>query len=276
MAVLRYFRILLKGSEFIVVISLFILVSLFNRVRTKDPIKRRHLYSKTACWAAQKALNIIHFKINYINSPDPNKSYLFVGNHLGIIEILIIAAHRECLFITSQDMRQTAGLGFLTEMAGCLYVDRQNRSNIKNEIIEIREALEQGFNVVLYPEGTSTNGERVLPFKKTLMTAAAGTGVPIMPMVINFRKVNGEPMSHKFRDDVTWYGDHTFAAVLLRLLALKSVEADLEFCEEVLVHNEEERRKVAAVVQSAVVARYTKIPLPPGEISPYAHISEAT
>jgi len=268
-------RIFIQGLEFLFVISAFIAVSLFNRLRTRDLVKRRHLYSKTACWAAQKCLNIIHFKINYINSPDPKKTYLFVGNHLGIIEILIIAAHRECLFITSQDMRRTPGLGFLTEMAGCLYVDRQNRSNIKSEIVEIREALEQGFNVVLYPEGTSTNGERVLPFKKTLMTSAAGTGVPIMPMVVNFRKVNGEPMGHKFRNDVTWYGDHSFASVLVNLLALKSIEVDFEFCEEVMVHNEEERRTVAAVVQTAVTSKYTKIPLPPGELSPYAHIPES-
>lgn len=259
---IQFLRVIIKGPILVFLISLFIVVSLINRLRTKDPIKRRHLYARTVAWAAGLCLKLVRTKLNYINAPDPNKSYLLVGNHLGFIEILMIAAQHECLFVTSQDMRNTPVLGFITEMAGALYVDRQNRMNIKNEMLEIREALEQGFNVVLYPEGTSTNGERVLPFKKTLMTSAAGTGVPILPMVINFRKVNGEPMSDKYRDVVCWYGDLTFAGAIIRILSAKSIEADLEFCEEIVVHNEDERRELAAKVQAAVEARFSPIPKP--------------
>jgi 1-acyl-sn-glycerol-3-phosphate acyltransferase len=192
-----------------------------------------------------------------------------------MFDILVLAAKFPSLFITSVDMRETPGLGLLTEMGGCLYVERRNRSNIQNELLEIREALQQGFRVVLYPEGTSTNGERVLPFKKTLMTAAAGTGIPIQPMVVNYRRVNGEPMGHKWRDYVCWYGDQTFMPALLRVLSLKSVEVEIEFLPQILVRSEEHRREIAALVQKAIVEKYTKIPLPPGEVSPYAHIPEA-
>jgi 1-acyl-sn-glycerol-3-phosphate acyltransferase len=93
-------------------------------------------------------------------------------------------------------MKETPFLGHLAELGGCLYVERRDRSNINNEMLQIREALQQGFNVVLYPEGTSTNGEQVLPFKKTLMTAAAGTSVPIMPMVLN--RINANFYPHLF------------------------------------------------------------------------------
>ena len=153
-------------------------------------------------------------------------------------------------------MRETPGLGLLTEMGGCLYVERRNRSNIHNELIQIRETLKAGFNVVLYPEGTSTDGRQVIPFKKTLMTAVAGTGVPIMPMVINFRKANGEPMSDKYRTCVAWYGDLSFLDALIGAFGLKSAEIEFEFCEPIHCHTEEDRRHVAEAVYKAVVSKY--------------------
>lgn len=272
---MRYFRITYKFICFTLMIVVYLSVSMLWRVLYKDIVVRRRHYIKTVSLCCRFCMWMMNFKIRVINPPAMDRGSLVVGNHLGMFDILVLSSQFPSLFITSVDMRETPGLGLLTEMGGCLYVERRNRSNIHNELVEIREALKQGFRVVLYPEGTSTNGERVLPFKKTLMTAAAGTGIPIQPMVINYRKVNGEPVSHKWRDYVTWYGDQTFMPAFLRVISLKSVEVDIEFFQEVLVHSEEHRREVAALVQKMIVGKYTKIPLPPGEVSPYAHIPEA-
>lgn len=176
-----------------------------------------------------------------------------------MLDILVISSLHPTLFITSVDMRQTWGLGFLTEMGGCLYVERRSRSKLNKEIEEIRLALKQGFSVVLYPEGTSSNGERVLPFKKSLLTAAAGTGVPILPMVINYRRVNGEAVSLKWRDYVCWYGDQTFFPALLRILSVQSVDVEIEFLKEVRVHSDKERREAATQIQALIEAKYTPI-----------------
>lgn len=271
---MKLLRVGYKLSMFVFYIFGFVVISLAWRLRTRDPIRRRHHYAFTVSLFCRAALWLLNFKVNAINVPSKKKSFLLVGNHLGILDILVAGAFKHTLFITSVEMRDTPGLGFLAEMAGCLFVERRSRWNITGEISEIREALTQGFSVTLYPEGTSTNGERVLPFKKSLMTAAAGTGVHIKPMVVNYRKVNGEPMSDKWRDYVCWYGDQTFFPALLRIFTVKSVEVDLEFCHEVLVHSEEERHAVAAEVQRTIVSKYTKIPLLPGVVSPYAHIPE--
>ena len=254
---------------FISVISLYLVWSLLNRVRSKDIMKRRHYYAHTVSLVSRLSLMLMRFKINFINAPDPSKHYLFVGNHLGMLDVLIIAAKCPTLFITSVEMRDTPGLGLLSEAGGCLYTERRDRTNIRNEMLEIRQALEQGFNVTLYPEGTSTNGQGMLPLKKTLMTAAAGTGVPIKPMVLNYRKVNGQPMSGKWRDYLCWYGDLTFWDSLFNIFTLDRIDADLEFLEEVVVKTEEERREVAQRIQDAMVAKYDPIPLLPGEKSPY-------
>ena len=91
-------------------------------------------------------------------------------------------------------MKETPFLGLLTEMAGCTYVERRSRDNIKNEIKDIEATLNEGFNVVIFPEGRSTNGEKVHPFKKSLLMACAESDANIMPAVANFRFINGEPI----------------------------------------------------------------------------------
>jgi 1-acyl-sn-glycerol-3-phosphate acyltransferase len=267
-------RIFFRAIIFIFLILAYVLTSLFWRVWTQDQIKRRHHYTRTVSFFCKFALRLLNFKILARNLPSQDESFLIIGNHMGILDIFVLASLHPSLFITSVDMRQTAGLGFLTEMGGCLYVNRRSRSQINREIEQIREALKQKFSVVLYPEGMSSNGERVLPFKKSLLVSAAGTGIPILPAAINYRKVNGEPMSHRWRDYVCWYGDQTFLPFVKRILSVKSVEVEIEFGEQVEVHTEEQRREVAISLQKWFIAKFDKIPLPTGVPSPFSHIPQ--
>lgn len=269
---MNYIRITYKLILFALIVVVFLITSTLWRLLIWNLPARRRFYAHTVSVVSRLAIRVLSIKVRAIHKPKPGKNYLLVGNHLGMIDILVTSSQISTLFVTSVEMRQTAGLGWLAEMGGCLFVERRSRSNITNELKEIRKVLSQGLSVVLYPEGTSTNGERVLPFKKTLMTSAAGTGIGIKPMVLNYRRVNGEPMSAKWRDYVFWYGDQTFFPALMRFFSLKSVAVDLEFCEDVIVHSEEERKVVAGKIQSMVVSKYSKIPLAPGEVSPYSHI----
>ncbi len=259
---MTFLRVLFKLLFFVPTVIAYIAVSLFWRIWTRDLARRRHHYTHTVSFFCGLALKFMNFHVNPINAPPKDESFLLVGNHLGMLDILVLSSVHPSLFITSVDMRETPGLGLLTDMGGCLYVERRNRANILSEIGEIRTALQQKFSVTLYPEGTSTNGERVLPFKKSLLTSAAGTGIPILPVVVNYRRVNGEPMSHKWRDHVFWYGDQSFGPALLRILSLRSVEVDIEFCQEIDVHSDEERRQVAAHLYDVISSRFTPIPQP--------------
>lgn len=259
---MKLIRVVWKLSLFLLFVFSFITACLFWRMWTKDHVQRRHLYTHTVRFYCKLSLWLMNFKLNVINPPDEDSPYLLVSNHVGILDILMLASVKPTLFVTSVEMKNTPLLGLLTEMGGSLYVERRDRSNIQNELLEIRETLKKGLSVALYPEGTSSNGAQVLPFKKTLLTSAAGTGVPIKPVVLNFRKVNGEPMSHKWRDYVFWFGDQTFIGFLFRVFTLKSIEADIEFGEELHVHNEEERRTIAAHLQSLVESKYDPIPFP--------------
>jgi 1-acyl-sn-glycerol-3-phosphate acyltransferase len=210
---------------------------------------------------AKLSLKLLKGRIEVKNRPQKS-GYLVVGNHLGFIDILMIASEIPSVFVTSQEMRETPLLGLLTEMGGCIYVERRERSNILNERSMITNTLHEGFDVVLYAEGTSGNGEKVLPFKRTLMMAVAGTDYNILPVCTNFVKCDDEPFSHKWRDHLCWYGDIPFATSLFKTLSLNSFDASMEFLDEVKVENESQRKEIASKVQALIEEKYIPIPIP--------------
>jgi len=197
--------------------------------------------------------------LTVINKPPEDKVCLIVSNHMGFVDILLMASIHPMLFVTSTEMRETPFLGLLTEMGGCIYVERRSRIKILEEMHTIVNTLKSGHRVVLYPESTSTNGEQVLPFKKTLLMAAAHAHVPLQPAVINFRQVNGEPFSLKWRDHLCWYGDITFQSSMWKALTLKSLKAEIEFLEPIMIKQDDERGEVALRAHAMIAQKFAAV-----------------
>jgi len=161
--------------------------------------------------------------------------------------------------VTSLEMRETPFLGLLTDFGGCLYVDRKNRSNIHKELEEMIYFLKSGYQVVLYPEATSGNAEQILPFKRTLLSAAALAEVPIQPVVFNVMKVNGEPFSLKWRDYVCWYGDMPFMNSVLRLFSLKEIQVELIFLPQYKPSAWDTRQQVAETLHQQISEKFKPV-----------------
>lgn len=201
-------------------------------------------------------VKIFGVKVQAINKPPDDEIFLLVSNHMGFLDILALASVMPSLFITSREMRETPVLGLLTEMAGCMYVERRNRMKTLDEMKTVARTLNQGFRVVLYPEATSTNGEAVLPFKRTLMMAAAHAGVPIQPVVINFEEINGEKFTLKWRDHVCWYGEMGFGGAAWRAMTLKSLTIRLEYLEKIHPTVNDDRGVIADRAHDMIAAKF--------------------
>ena len=120
----------------------------------------------------------------------------------------------------------------------------------------ISQALRKGFAVVLFPEGTTTNGECVRPFKSSLLTAAVRAGADILPVCLRYKSVNGKKLGIDNRDLVFYYGGMSFFRHLLRLLTLKSVEAELTLLEPIPARRHHSRKQLAALSHKIVSAAY--------------------
>ena len=245
----------------------FIASATYIKIRYRNSHSKRMAFGRNSQFYCGVMCWVFNVHVLVKGHPTLDTNYLYVGNHLGFVDIFAVSSLIPVLFITSQEMRETPVLGTLCELAGCLFVERRRRSQIMNELGTLADALREGFNIVLYPEATSTNGEKVLPFKKTLLTAAAHANRPIQPGVVNFLEIDGEAYSTKTRDRVCWYGDMTFVEAIWGTARAKNIVVEVEFLPPFTATPEMDRAYIAEQVHSAVKAHY-RPPAPYSELPP--------
>ena len=249
-------RAAFRVFKFITVISIYFICAIFNYLSTSDPVQRRNKLTKNGQVTAKWILRAFNVKLICNQKIPDDEGSLIVGNHLGFIDIVCLTALTHGVFITSMEMKQTPFLGQICDLGGCAYVDRKNRLGIQNELKDIVTVLKQGFRVMLYAESVASNGEQVLPFKKTLITAAALAGKPIRPFVFNYRTVNGNPVRFEDRDSVCWYGDQSFISAIWKSLKLNSLTCEIEFLPLVHTTTEEDRTQLAHKLHALVSGKF--------------------
>jgi len=182
--------------------------------------------------------------------------HLVVSNHLSYVDVLIISSLVPSVFITSVELKRTFLLGALAWFGGCLFVERRKPSGLKREIKDIAHVLGQGFPVVLFPEGTTSNGDRVQQFKKALFDAAASTSSDIHPFCLRYTKINGESVTTRNRDAVFYYGGMTFFSHFPRLVSQKSIDVHVIPLKAIVAHADVSRKELAAQAHDAISAAY--------------------
>lgn len=249
-------RAALRLLKFIFIIIIFFIRAIYLSVTTSDPVLRRKRMTLNGRRTAREMAAAFNIELICNSNIPDNESSLLVGNHIGFIDIVCLLALQDGVCITSLEMKNTPVLGQIADLGGCAYVDRKNRMSIQDELKDIINVLKNDFRVVLYAESVASNGEQVLPFKKTLMTAAGLAGRPIRPFVFNFVKVNGGPVLFEHRDSLCWYGDDNFFTAIWRSFKLDSVACEIEFLPLVHPKPEEDRSQLAKTVHDMVSARY--------------------
>lgn len=257
--ILRIFLISSRVILFSIYVLIYLARGFFIHWTTNDPFVRKQKFSKLANWVTSLCCRSFGIRVKVVNEPPKDSPGLIIGNHLGFIDILAAGSMRPLLFVTSMEMRETPLLGLLTEMGGCIYVERRNRMGIQNELKYLIESLKQGFNVCLYPEATSHNGDHVLPFKRTLMTAAAHAGVPILPYVFNFKSIEGKNFNLGNRDKVCWYGDIPFITAMLSACSLKYIDVEIKFLEPIHPTPEMDRAFIANTLHQRISQEFVPV-----------------
>ena len=133
---------------------------------------------------AIRCAQILHLQISQ-HGPLPT-SGLLVSNHLGYIDIILLAAQRPCVFVSKLDVRDWPIFGQCAQLGGTLFVDRNHRGDVAAVVEQMRAALEDGVLVVLFPEGTSSGGSSVLPFRSSLLEPALHLGFPVTAAAISY------------------------------------------------------------------------------------------
>lgn len=156
-----------------------------------------------------------------------SKGTLMVSNHLSYLDIFAILTQLPACFITSNELKETPLLGHVCRLSGCIFVERRSRSELYKDIKTVSTSLEAGYDVFLFPEGGTSSGEGVKKFKRPLFKGAMDADKDITLFAVNYKSINGEPVSIENRDLLAWYDDMTFLPHFCKLICQKSFEIEI-------------------------------------------------
>ncbi len=252
-------RIFFKLPGLLFLVTLYIIFACFIALLPAGSTMRRTLLIKNLSCGSRLMLRLLGIRLCVKHREqihDIRTARLIVANHLSYIDVLVIASIAPSVFITSVELGDTLVLGMLARLAGCIFVERRKTSNLKREISIIHRMLKESFRVVLFPEGTTSNGNQIQPFKKSLFHAAILAQADILPLCIRYTGVNGEPMNTHNRDLVFYYGDISFFRHFPRLLSLSSVDVEITSLHIISVQGKDSRKDLAIRAHDEISAVY--------------------
>ena len=192
---------------------------------------------------------------------------LYAANHASYLDIPVLCAVTDGVFVAKAEVRGWPLFGFLAAIGRTIFVSRQ-RAGVTRERLAIAGRLADGEAVFLFPEGSSSDGARVMPFRTALMTAAAmdpELDVLVQPVTIAY----GPDADQTVRDRYAWYGDMDLAPHLLKLFGTKQrLAVEVRFHAPRHAHDFPHRRQLADWAQANVadgLARSLGFETPNGE-----------
>lgn len=193
-------------------------------VGSKSP--RAHAWRRRAMRSWSRAMvAILGLRIESAG-PIPPAPCVLVSNHLGYVDIPVLACCADTVFVSKEEVRSWPLIGGAAAAIGTIFIDRKSRRSIPRVNEQIQAALEADDRVLFFPEGTSTDGTGLLPFKSSLLEPAAQSGYPVYCAAVRYSTVPGEPHASQ---SVCWWGDMEFTPHVLRLLRLSQIRAQVVF-----------------------------------------------
>ena len=255
-------RKIIKGLLFFVLVALFFLVSTIADLIIRDRKKKLITFSKITSFCAKITLILIGVSVNLKNREkfiNLDKNYMIVSNHLTYVDIFVIYSALPAVFIANSELKEEFPLGAITAYAGGIFVERRNRSQLIDDMDNISSVFEMGIPTVLFPEATTSDGESVLEFKVPFLKSAIDTETNVLPVCINYRRINGAPITKENRDIIFYYEDVTFFDHFFRLLTMKSIDVDLEALDEIEVDSSMTRKELSRIAYERISGAYTEI-----------------
>jgi lyso-ornithine lipid O-acyltransferase len=218
-------------SCFFIICIIFLIIALFlSPFLTSQRARRRVHTLGTQIWA-RLLLRLIGIKVIAQGlNPEYRKShYLLVGNHQSYLDIAIIASVFPAIFVAKREVSKWPIIGLLAKLGGTIFINREDTLDNVSGAYRVSRSLRSGSSVQVFPESITGDGTQVLPFRALFFASAIRAGAEILPLTINFRKVNGQALDNRTRDALCWYGEMEFLPHFWNLLKIDSAEVSLMF-----------------------------------------------
>jgi lyso-ornithine lipid O-acyltransferase len=207
---------------------------------------------------------ILNIKVTVVGEEGQleNGGYVIIGNHVSYVDGIILGSMFPIVFVSKREVKHWPIIGPWKTLCGTIFINRQRKDLVASLVKEMRRKLRQETNILLFPEGTSTNGERILPFQTAPLAAPLRNRSIIVPISLAYKSIEDEPVTVANRDLLYWYGDMEFVPHFWKLLSLRSIEVIVTIQPKIecfrYKDNSAGRKKLAADCYDRVLGRFNE------------------
>ncbi len=215
-----------KWALIVLSFCLFLLVSAIGQtVAFLFPSRRWHLMSRLTYILMGELLKILGFRIKVEGNVAYLKEHgnLIISRHVSYTDGLILGGLTPAVLVSKKDVKKWPLFGQVVAISGTIFVDRMNNKDF-SYLDQMTELLKSKVTVVVFPEGTSTNGAVVKPFQSVFFKAPIEAGASILPVTISYLKIDGAEITAANRGDIVWYGQVGFFNHLWNLLQFNRID----------------------------------------------------
>ncbi|NEV75942.1 1-acyl-sn-glycerol-3-phosphate acyltransferase [Rhodopseudomonas sp. BR0C11] len=184
---------------------------------------------------------------------------LILSNHVSWLDICVISAVAPVSFIAKSEVAGWPVFGALARWQRTVFIDRQARHRTGEATREIGARLQDGDAMVLFAEGTSSDGSRVLPFRSALVGAVhhaigeqSGARVAVQPMAVTYTGFGGLPIGRELRQRVAWYGDAELIPHFVELLSAGAIDVTVSWGDAVATSIDADRKQITRNAEQSV------------------------
>ncbi|RMB02848.1 lysophospholipid acyltransferase family protein [Eilatimonas milleporae] len=188
-----------------------------------------------------------------------NKGVLYVANHISWLDILVLGAVlKRSSFVAKAEISEWGVLGLLAKMQRTVFVNRERRLDSARQRDALHDRLTGGDSLIMFPEGTSTDGMRVGRFKSALFSVAereealSGKPLTIQPITLAFTEVNGMPWLRALKPWAAWLGDVELVSHVGHLLSKARLRVTIEYHPPVSLGDFEDRKALARYCENRI------------------------
>ena len=208
-------------------------------------------------WFFKAASWIIGIRVEVHGTPSTDTPVLFVANHISWLDIFVLGGVLKSSFVARGDLANWRLFGWLSKLRRTIFIDRENRARSGAHLEQMIERLSVGDSLILFPEGTSSDGGRVLPFKSSLFAVAerweGNKPLTVQPISIAYTRLNNMPLCRHHRPYVGWFGDMELGPHLWELLTIGRVTSVVTFHDPVTLETLNNRKQMCTYCHGEIV-----------------------
>jgi len=198
-------------------------------------------------WAG-KLLDILNVRVTLYGQPPgrQQQATLFVGNHISWLDIYVLKSTHPMLFVAKAEIRDWPVVGWLACKINTIFIERERRHATGRAMAALEQALRQGECLCFFPEGTTTDGTYLRPFKASLLQAAINAEAQLWPFAIRYPNADGSPNTA-----IAYQGEVTMPQSLWEVLKQRELQVELHFAAPLAAAGWE-RRQLAQQARHAI------------------------